>query len=165
MLSTKRHDRAKKVVVETLTVTAEEGASRPDELVCGCAPRRCRRLDECLRRVRRLAEFIEVRGRTGEVGPGLHSTSVQERSAHVGVYKDAPTVWIDFEDGYTTALALEFGLPHVDAAATPWAAGTPPSVQPQRALRLDPLAPGPPRPSGCLGGQRYGTTTLRCQHR
>ena len=31
----------------------------------------------------------------------------------VGAYKDVPTVWIDFDDGQTKALALEFGLPHL----------------------------------------------------
>jgi hypothetical protein len=31
----------------------------------------------------------------------------------VGRYKDVPTVWIDFDDGQTKALALEFALPHL----------------------------------------------------
>jgi len=31
----------------------------------------------------------------------------------VGAYKDVPTVWVDFDDGQTKALALEFGLAHL----------------------------------------------------
>lgn len=37
----------------------------------------------------------------------------------VGHYKHVPTVWIDFDDGQTNALALEFGLPHLSQQTTP----------------------------------------------
>jgi hypothetical protein len=43
----------------------------------------------------------------------LHGTFGLGTIGRVGTYKDVPTVWIDFEDGQTKALALEFGLPHL----------------------------------------------------
>lgn len=43
----------------------------------------------------------------------LHSTFGLGTIGQVGTYKDVPTVWIDFDNGQTKALALEFGLPHL----------------------------------------------------
>jgi hypothetical protein len=43
----------------------------------------------------------------------LHSTFGSGTIGRVGPYKDVPTVWIDFDDGQTKALALEFGLEHL----------------------------------------------------
>ena len=37
----------------------------------------------------------------------------------VGRHNDVPTVWIDFDEGQTKALALELGLPHLAPAAQP----------------------------------------------
>jgi hypothetical protein len=42
-----------------------------------------------------------------------HSTFGAGRVGRVGFYKDVPTVWLDFDDGQTKALALEFGLRHL----------------------------------------------------
>ncbi len=38
---------------------------------------------------------------------------------HVGQYCGVPTVWVDFDDGHTKALALEFGLPHLTLEVAP----------------------------------------------
>ena len=43
----------------------------------------------------------------------VHSTFGDGSVGRVGDYKDVPSVWIDFDDGQTKALALEFGLPHL----------------------------------------------------
>jgi hypothetical protein len=42
-----------------------------------------------------------------------HGTFGAGTVGRVGHYKDVPTVWIDFDNGETKALALEFGLPHL----------------------------------------------------
>jgi len=47
----------------------------------------------------------------------LHGTFGTGKVGRVGRYKDVPTVWIDFDDGQTKALVLEFGLPHLAAEA------------------------------------------------
>lgn len=49
----------------------------------------------------------------------LHSTFGSGTIGRVGHYQDVPTVWIDFDDGQTKALALEFGLPHLSPQKTP----------------------------------------------
>ncbi len=43
----------------------------------------------------------------------VHATFGPGAIGHVGHYKDIPTVWIDFDDGQTKALALEFGTQHL----------------------------------------------------
>ena len=43
----------------------------------------------------------------------LHSTFGPGSVGRVGTYKDVPSVWIDFDDGQTKGLALEFALPHL----------------------------------------------------
>jgi hypothetical protein len=43
----------------------------------------------------------------------LHGTFGSGTIGRIGTYKDVPAVWIDFDDGQTKALALEFGLPHL----------------------------------------------------
>jgi transcription elongation factor GreA-like protein len=42
-----------------------------------------------------------------------HNTFGPGRVGRVATYKDVPTVWIDFDDGQTKGLALEFGLQHL----------------------------------------------------
>lgn len=49
----------------------------------------------------------------------LHSTFGSGTIGRVGHYKDVPTVWIDFDDGQTKGLALEFGLPHLSPQPIP----------------------------------------------
>lgn len=48
----------------------------------------------------------------------LHGTFGAGTVGRVGRYKDVPTVWIDFDDGQTKALALEFGIRHLTPEAT-----------------------------------------------
>jgi hypothetical protein len=43
----------------------------------------------------------------------LHDTFGFGTIGRVGTYKDVPTVWVDFDDGQTKGLALEFALPHM----------------------------------------------------
>lgn len=43
----------------------------------------------------------------------LHSTFGPGMVGRVGTYKDVPSVWVDFDNGQTTGLALEFALPHM----------------------------------------------------
>lgn len=40
----------------------------------------------------------------------LHSTFGLGTIGRVGTYEDVSSVWIDFDDGQTKALALEFGV-------------------------------------------------------
>lgn len=47
----------------------------------------------------------------------VHATFGAGTIGRVGEYRDVPSVWIDFDDGQTKALALEFGLPHLSAEA------------------------------------------------
>lgn len=42
-----------------------------------------------------------------------HATFGPGTVGKVGTYRDVPTVWIDFDNGETKALALEFGLAHL----------------------------------------------------
>lgn len=42
-----------------------------------------------------------------------HTTFGTGSVGRVATYKDVPTVWIDFDDGRTKALALEFGLQYL----------------------------------------------------
>jgi len=46
-----------------------------------------------------------------------HDTFGPGTIGQVGTYKDVPTVWVDFDDGEIKALALEFGLPHLESLA------------------------------------------------
>jgi hypothetical protein len=48
-------------------------------------------------------------------GPGI--------VGRVGQYEDVPTVWVDFDNGDTKALALEFGLEHFAQEQSAPAAG------------------------------------------
>ena len=43
----------------------------------------------------------------------LHDTFGPGTVGRVGAYKDVPTVWVDFDDGQTKGLALEFALQHM----------------------------------------------------
>lgn len=43
----------------------------------------------------------------------LHATFGSGSVGRVGTYKDVPSVWIDFDDGQTKGLALEFAIPHL----------------------------------------------------
>mgnify|MGYP000055894291 CR=1 FL=1 len=43
----------------------------------------------------------------------LHDTFGPGTVGRVGTYKDVPSVWVDFDDGQTKGLALEFALPHL----------------------------------------------------
>ena len=43
----------------------------------------------------------------------LHSSFGSGTVGRVGTYKDVPSVWVDFDDGQTKGLALEFALPHI----------------------------------------------------
>ncbi|TWG93345.1 hypothetical protein L615_006300000180 [Nocardioides sp. J9] len=43
----------------------------------------------------------------------LHDTFGSGTVGRVATYKDVPSVWVDFDDGQTKALALEFALPHM----------------------------------------------------
>ena len=43
----------------------------------------------------------------------VHTTFGPGTVGRVGDYKDVPSVWVDFENGETKALALDFGLAHL----------------------------------------------------
>ena len=42
-----------------------------------------------------------------------HDTFGLGTVGRVWTYKDVPSVWVDFDDGQTKGLALEFALPHM----------------------------------------------------
>ena len=46
----------------------------------------------------------------------LHDTFGSGTVGRVGTYKDVPTVWVDFDDGQTKGLALEFAVTHMAPA-------------------------------------------------
>lgn len=52
-----------------------------------------------------------------------HSTFGNGTVGRLSTYKDVPSVWIDFDDGQTKALALEFGLPYLARAPAPKSRG------------------------------------------
>ena len=57
----------------------------------------------------------------------LHRTFGPGSVGRVGTYRDVPSVWIDFDDGQTKGLALEFALPHLSPETV---------TQKQRGFRL-----------------------------
>lgn len=42
-----------------------------------------------------------------------HDTFGLGTVGRVGTFSDVPSVWVDFDDGQTKGLALEFALPHM----------------------------------------------------
>lgn len=48
----------------------------------------------------------------------LHDTFGSGTVERVAIYQGVPSVWVDFDDGQTKGLALEFALPHLSPEPT-----------------------------------------------